>query len=216
VTPSTDTPLTDSMTRLRDEILAARQGREAFREELRRDSGTRHTEVQVWRSGVLKELAGARRIWAGLRSKSATVPTPPPAKTVVPQVEAAPPEPVSTHAEAPLAAAPATPPHSPVPPAHHVAAETAQPPVPPHSPAPPAHHKPAETAPPAAPPHSPAPPAHHVAAETAPPAERPAAAGMPKRATREPYHRPTPNRPRPFLFWRGDADAPGQKRPEQP
>src|SRR5271157_2381127 len=116
------------MTRLRDEIVAARQGREALREDLRRDSGARHTEVQVWRAAFLEELAGVRRAWARLRSRSAMAPSPPPAETVEQGPAVVPPEAASRLAKEPPPVAPAAP-HSHVPPAHPVVAETVAPAV---------------------------------------------------------------------------------------
>jgi hypothetical protein len=89
------TPLTQSMTRLRDEILALRQSREALRAELRSGSGARHTEVQLWRSDFHRKLTAVRRAWAGSRWESGALPL---AETGAQRYEAVPLEPLSVPA----------------------------------------------------------------------------------------------------------------------
>lgn len=93
--------LTGSMTLLRDEILALRQHRQAFRAELRRGSSARQTEFRGWRSAFRGELEGARRAWV---ARSRKPPTAQPAATAQPvgqRLESSPPDPLSAPAGAP-------------------------------------------------------------------------------------------------------------------
>ncbi len=55
--------LTESMARLRAEILAARHGREVFRQELAQATRARQIRVFDFRSAFAQDLAGARRAW---------------------------------------------------------------------------------------------------------------------------------------------------------
>jgi hypothetical protein len=101
------TTLTESMTRLRDEILALRQNRQVLRAELRRRSSARHSEFQVWRLALLEELEGVRRVWAAPCQKQPAAPPPTPAEPVAQRLEAVPPEPLSAPAKAPPSIPPA-------------------------------------------------------------------------------------------------------------
>ena len=158
------TPLTESMTRLRNEILAARRDRETLRVELRRTSGARHAQVQVWRAALLGDLAGVRRVWAEIRGKSATAPPPPPVETVAQELEPEAAKPVRALASEPAVAPAAA---TNVPQAAVVAAETVAPAAP-ASPVPKVHDVPAEVIAPAA--AGRVPQTRVVAAETVPPA----------------------------------------------
>ncbi len=57
--------LTDSMTRLRNEILELRHNREAFRAELERSTKEAQVRVSGLRRVIANDLAGARRAWCG-------------------------------------------------------------------------------------------------------------------------------------------------------
>ena len=57
--------LTESMTRLRDEILALRDERSIFRSELARSTKLAQLRVSRLRMAIAADLAGARRAWCG-------------------------------------------------------------------------------------------------------------------------------------------------------
>ena len=57
--------LTESMTRLRDEILELRHNRETFRAELERSTKEAQVRVSALRRVIANDLAGARRAWCG-------------------------------------------------------------------------------------------------------------------------------------------------------
>lgn len=59
--------LTETMTRLHNEIVSANQSRKAFRDELVRKTDERRSEVSVIRNGFARDLAGAHRAWFGRR-----------------------------------------------------------------------------------------------------------------------------------------------------
>jgi hypothetical protein len=65
--------LTESMTRLRDEILVLRHNRQTFRTELERSTKAAQFRVSALRRAIASDLAGARRAWCGLVSSSGTV-----------------------------------------------------------------------------------------------------------------------------------------------
>jgi len=57
--------LTESMSRLRDEIQQLRRSRQTFRAELARSTESAQAEVAALRRGIANDLAGARRAWSG-------------------------------------------------------------------------------------------------------------------------------------------------------
>jgi len=57
--------LTESMTRLRDEILVLRHNRDTFRAELQRSTKEAQVRVSALRRMIAHDLAGARRAWCG-------------------------------------------------------------------------------------------------------------------------------------------------------
>jgi hypothetical protein len=57
---------TESAVHLRDEIVAWRRARAAFRNELERATQARQRQVSSWLGAVACDLAGARRSWSGL------------------------------------------------------------------------------------------------------------------------------------------------------
>jgi len=66
--------LTESMTRLRDEIVLQRRQREAFQKELVGGSKARRDRVSGLRAAFARDLAGARAIWAAPAALRAAVP----------------------------------------------------------------------------------------------------------------------------------------------
>ena len=60
--------LTESMTRLRDEILELRHNRQTFRADLERSIKAAQFRVSALRRAIANDLAGARRAWCGLAS----------------------------------------------------------------------------------------------------------------------------------------------------
>lgn len=60
--------LTESMTRLRDEILVLRHGRQTFRTELERSTKAAQFRVSALRRALASDLAGAHRAWFGSTS----------------------------------------------------------------------------------------------------------------------------------------------------
>jgi len=57
-------PLTESMTRLRDEILAWRHMREAFCHQLARQAQERRTHMYALCAAFARDRDGARRAWS--------------------------------------------------------------------------------------------------------------------------------------------------------
>jgi hypothetical protein len=57
--------LTESMTRLRDEILVLRHNRQTFRTELERSTKAAQSRVSALRRALASDLAGAHRAWFG-------------------------------------------------------------------------------------------------------------------------------------------------------
>jgi len=57
--------LTQTMTRLHDEIVSASRSRQALRGELIRQTQERRSQVSVLCNGFASDLAGARRAWLG-------------------------------------------------------------------------------------------------------------------------------------------------------
>ena len=57
--------LTESMTRLRDEILVLRHNRQTLRTELARSTKSAQLRVSGLRMVIASDLAGARRAWRG-------------------------------------------------------------------------------------------------------------------------------------------------------
>ena len=55
--------LTESMTRLRDEILVLRHNRQTFRTELERSTKAAQLRVSELRRSIAQDLAGARLAW---------------------------------------------------------------------------------------------------------------------------------------------------------
>ena len=60
--------LTESMTRLRDEILVWRHNRQTFRTELERSAKAAQFRVSALRTAIAGDLAGAHRAWFGSTS----------------------------------------------------------------------------------------------------------------------------------------------------
>ncbi len=60
--------LTESMTRLWDEILVLRHNRQTFRMELERSTKAAQLRVSALRRSIAKDLAGARLAWLGCAS----------------------------------------------------------------------------------------------------------------------------------------------------
>lgn len=67
--------LTESMTRLRDEILELRHNRETFRAELERSTKEAQVQVSALRRVIANDLAGARRAWSGFVPGSQATPS---------------------------------------------------------------------------------------------------------------------------------------------
>jgi hypothetical protein len=57
--------LTESMTRLHNEIVSANQSRKVFRGELVRQTEERRSQVSALCTGFARDLAGAHRAWLG-------------------------------------------------------------------------------------------------------------------------------------------------------
>ena len=57
--------LTETMTRLHDEIVSANRSRKAFRGELVRQTEERRSQVSALCTGFARDLAGAHRAWLG-------------------------------------------------------------------------------------------------------------------------------------------------------
>jgi hypothetical protein len=57
--------LTETMTRLHDEIVSADRSRKAFRGELVRQTEERRSQVSALCTGFARDLAGAHRAWLG-------------------------------------------------------------------------------------------------------------------------------------------------------
>ena len=57
--------LTETMTRLHNEIVSANQSRKAFRGELVRQTEERRSQVSALCTGFARDLAGAHRAWLG-------------------------------------------------------------------------------------------------------------------------------------------------------
>ena len=66
--------LTESMTRLRDEILVLRHNRQTFRTELERSTKAAQLRVSAFRRSIASDLAGARLAWLGSASGSGQAP----------------------------------------------------------------------------------------------------------------------------------------------
>ena len=57
--------LTESMTRLRDEIVVWRHNRQTLRTELEQSTKAAQVRVSGLRTAIASDLAGARRAWLG-------------------------------------------------------------------------------------------------------------------------------------------------------
>jgi len=57
--------LTESVARLRDEILALRHNRQSLRSDLARSTQALRERVAAMRQAAASDLAGARRAWCG-------------------------------------------------------------------------------------------------------------------------------------------------------
>ena len=57
--------LTETMTRLRDEIVSLHQARVVLRGDLARQMDERRAQVSALRAGFMRDRAGARRAWLG-------------------------------------------------------------------------------------------------------------------------------------------------------
>ena len=58
--------LTQTMTKLRNEIVSAKHARQASQEEREQQTSDRRSEVSTLRTGFARDRAGARRAWLGL------------------------------------------------------------------------------------------------------------------------------------------------------
>lgn len=76
--------LTESMTRLRDEIVSSRHSRVALLGDLVRQTAERSDQVSALCAAFARDRAGAHRAWFGLTPFTATVPEPAVRSTAAP------------------------------------------------------------------------------------------------------------------------------------
>jgi hypothetical protein len=81
--------LTESMTRLRDEIVALRHDRQTLRMELERSTKAAQFHVSALRRTIASDLAGAHRAWTGASRVTPQPPSPHRGETRIPAHPAA-------------------------------------------------------------------------------------------------------------------------------